>query len=193
MFGSGAACSLGVEDLTDFSGDVYYQHASDSSFMTWFTDAVWAVEMWYLASLMWKKGMSIEQDRSRIYGIGCTVVIGFAAFWGFVHHGVCYRDEQDCFLQTWGSCSVSIMSSGAMAILSGVYMLTRNKVYTIAMAFEACLLAVFTYLGFLNYYEMKPFIIMGLFGNVFPQIFLFFCVSELCCLCHPFSPSPSSS
>ena len=62
------------------------------------------------------------------------VVIGFAAFWGFVHHGACYRDKQDCFLQTWGSCSVSIMSSGAMAILSGVYMLTRNKVYTIAMA-----------------------------------------------------------
>merc|ERR1719247_259514 len=71
------------------------------------------------------------------------------------------------------------MSSGAMAILSGVYMLTRNKVYTIAMAFEACLLAVFTYLGFLNYYEMKPFIIMGLFGNVFPQIFLFFCICIL--------------
>ena len=179
MSGSQSACSLEVEYLTDFTGDVYYRYSSDSSFMTWFTDAVWCVEMWYLASLMWKKDMSFVKDRARIYGIGCTVVIGFAAFWGFVHHGLCPSNKQDCFLQTWGSCCVSIMSSGAMAILSGVYMLTRNRVYVVTMALEACLLSFFTYLGLLNYFEMKPFIIVGLFGNVFPQVLLFLCICIL--------------
>ena len=77
-----SVCTLTEEELTDWSGDVYYRFASDSSFVTWFTDVLWCVEMWYLASLLWKKGMTWEQDRARMYGIGTTIVIGFAAFWG---------------------------------------------------------------------------------------------------------------
>lgn len=174
-----SVCTLTEEELTDWSGDVYYRFASDSSFVTWFTDVLWCVEMWYLASLLWKKGMTWEQDRARMYGIGTTIVIGFAAFWGFIHHCYCYDDKEACFLQTWGSVSVSCMSSGAMAILSGVYMLTQNKVNIITMILEICLLLGFTYIGMLNYFEMRPFIIVGLFGNVFPQIFLFICLGVL--------------
>ena len=165
------------EELTDWSGDIYYQFSSDSSFMTWFSDLVWFVEMCYLALLLCKKGMSFQKDRARIYGIGFTILIGFAAFGGFVHHCFCYDNSQSCFLRSWGTVSVSCMSSGAMAILSGIYMLTGNKVYNITLVLEVCLLLSFTYIGMQNYFEMMPFIIVGLFGNVFPQIFLFICVS----------------
>jgi hypothetical protein len=190
------ACTLSKAQLTDWTGDVYYRYASDSSFGTWFTDVIWFFEMMYLASLMWKKGMSFNQDRARMYGIGSTIAIGMAAFWGAWHHYICYDEAQTCFLMTWGCVCVSIMICGSMALLSGVYLLCGNKTSAATKALEVVLLSTFIYIGASNFFEMKPYITIGLCGNVAPQILLFISVSTampcfviyanttvLCCCC----------
>ncbi len=169
-----STCPLSAESLVDFTGDVYYAFASDSTFTTWFTDLLWAPLMWYLSFCLLVKNVSFTKNRARVYGSASTLFIGVAAAMGVWHHALCYDTAQTCFLLSWGSCCLSIMLSGACCVLSALYLVTGDKISTVTQVLEAVTMGLYLYLGIINYFSHQPFLLIGLLGNVTPQVIMFF-------------------
>lgn len=177
MFGLEDKCPLSRETLTDWTGDVYYAYASDGTFTTWFTDLLWWPMMTFFAWALWKKSTTYESNRARMYGIGSTFFIGVAAAMGAWHHAFCYDLAQTCFLISWGSVGTAIMISGGCCYCSAMYLVTKDQVTPFTSIMEALLMIVFLYLGVVNYFSHRPFFLIGVLGNVLPQVVTFLVVT----------------
>ena len=152
-----STCPLPAESLVDFTGDVYYAFASDSTFTTWFTDLLWAPLMWFLSFHLLTKDVSFTRNRARIYGTASTFFIGVAAAMGSWHHAFCYNTSQMCFLLSWGSCCSSIMFSGACCVLSALYVVSGDKISAVTQISEVAVMGIYLYLGIINYFSHQQF------------------------------------